>query len=284
MDSDAVRRADALLAQFRRRWPDALAEIGGMQISRGDGSVAWPDWCWVPMAAVHAYVDAHGGSGVEIGRVAAMAAWRLGRGVYEVDDAATVQALDRMAAWTGGDAGRWASVPVPPAEDLVLPEWAVYLAVPPSTAAEVPGAPLGVFVHLEHDANTARPELRLVLDTDGQWDGLVPVPVYLDRPTLGRALADVQAVAAAVVAGAAGPDVQALAGAGPVAAVGGLLAYAVWPLLLATIDPAGAIHAPGLPGETPRPAATREGRWWPAKVTRLWRVGVHPDRPPLRAV
>ncbi|MFF7953967.1 hypothetical protein [Streptomyces griseorubiginosus] len=68
-----------------------------------------------------------------------------------------------------------------------LPQHCVYVALPqtdrPTTAGPLRW-PLGVFIHLEHDANNGRPELRIVVDTDGTWEGLQPHPVLLDRPPL----------------------------------------------------------------------------------------------------
>ncbi|WP_157528727.1 hypothetical protein [Nocardia sp. NRRL S-836] len=52
-----------------------------------------------------------------------------------------------------------------------LPEWCCYLTLPPKLAdLDTPDdvfRPRGIYVHLESNANTGRPELRLLLDTDG---------------------------------------------------------------------------------------------------------------------
>lgn len=52
----------------------------------------------------------------------------------------------------------------------------------------------GLWMHLEHDLNTGRPELRILVDPGtGGLDGLVPIPIYLDRPSVTEALADAKA-------------------------------------------------------------------------------------------
>lgn len=51
-----------------------------------------------------------------------------------------------------------------------------------------------MYVHQEHDHHTGHPELRLLLATDGTWDGLLSTLVCLNRPTPGAAIADTSAV------------------------------------------------------------------------------------------
>lgn len=134
----------------------------------------WPAWCYCPMAAAYAIVSGGGDNRVplarslEISRVAALAAWRPTQGVYRFDP-------DVMAALL--------STPISgdlPVEHLHrLPEWCVYVELPPERAH-------GFFAHLEYDPENERTELRFLLDSD---QGLMPLALHLDGGTVDGALA-----------------------------------------------------------------------------------------------
>ncbi|WP_143021495.1 hypothetical protein [Prauserella marina] len=278
---------DGLLADFRRRYPDALAVCAQMADRRGSEGVEWPEWCWLPMAGVVAYLADKGQPNGEIGKVAALTAWRLGRGVYELD--ADVSATSVIELWNlvGGAENRARAV-LPGLDAWSrLPEWCCYVRWP--DAARLPDTivgefhPRGVFVHLEYDMNTARPELRLVIDTDGTWDNLTPIPIYLDRPTMGSAVADVEANTRASARGARGANAHSLTGPSSVAAFPSLAAWQVLPLVLSLIDPAVEHIDPTAPGDRPRRAQRRPQGWRPAPATRLWST-TYTTRPKLTVV
>ena len=88
-DLASVARVDALLAEYRRYYPDALAVSGGLVERRGEPGLEWPDWCWLPMAATVAYLTSRGVHGdrlgTDIGRVAALTQWRIGWGVVPTE-------------------------------------------------------------------------------------------------------------------------------------------------------------------------------------------------------
>jgi hypothetical protein len=84
-----------------------------------------------------------------------------------------------------------------------------------------------VFVHLERDANTGRPELRLLVDVNGTWNRLLPIPAYLNRPDLGSALADMGKAARAGIHGA---DVRTPTQPTDLEAIPGLVAWNALPL------------------------------------------------------
>jgi hypothetical protein len=154
-----------------------------------------------------------------------------------------------------------------------LPQHGVYVALPPVTSPHRFGQmPIGFFLHLEHDHRGGPPELRLVEDTDGTWDGLMPHFVHLDRPTL---LASAREQGAAVPA-LKGDDSEMLA------AFASLVAFAQWPALLALTDPRVAIGRWDLPGERPAPAG-KDVADAPARST-WWRVSASQQRPRLGAV
>jgi hypothetical protein len=283
----AVARCDAHLRELRRRYPTALISLRQFAERRGDPALTdWPDWCWLPMAGAVAVVTSTQGPPADIARVAALAAWRLGRGVYVLDEDVTVDAVATVHQHQT----------IPTAQILNgLPEFCCYVVLPeipvrhPVDAA-VP--PKGLYVHLEADANTGRPELRLLLDQDGSWEGLVSVIIYLDRATLATSAADVLAQARASAAGAVGTDLRAIPAAYDLDPAQGLmwaLGYLAWPAVLALTDPT--VHIVGLerPGERPqraRPVPVEAGRsqWRAAPEPQRWRVTRTIPRPQLRRV
>jgi len=281
-----VERVDQLLREFRRRHPDALAECGRWTEERS--RVDWSDWCWLPMAAVHAYLSASGPyHPADLGRVTALTQWRLSRGVYEVDPAVVDLAVTELWTTAGGP-DQWMHATVPPLRVWTgLREWCSYVAWPADATIAgltigVMPAPVGVFVHLEHDMNTGRPEVRLLVDTDGTWDGLYPAAIYPDRPTLGAALADQQANTLASLAGAVGADVRSLTGPSDLTAQLGLVAWLVLPLALTLIDPAVRLRNPASL-DPPCRAERRGPLWRPATSTTTWTI-TYDSRPTLRLV
>jgi hypothetical protein len=282
----AVARCDGHLRELRRRYPTALISLRQFAERRGDPALAdWPDWCWLPMAGAVAVVTSAHGPPADIARVAALAAWRLGRGVYVLDEDVAVDAV--------ATAHQSETIP---ADQILngLPEFCCYLVLP-----EVPGRhpaaavpPKGLYVHLEADATTGRPELRLLLDQDGSWEGLVSVIIYLDRATLTTSAADVLAQARTSAAGVAGTDLRAIPAAYTADPAQGLmwaLGYLAWPAVLALTEPT--VHIVGLerPGERPqraRPVPVEAGRpqWRAAPEPRRWRVTRTIPRPQLRRV
>lgn len=164
-------RLQAHLRVYAEKYPGAWKQFDAMRAERGIALTDWPDWCWCPLAGAYAIVSGGGeitleGAG-DVGILGALAAWRITQGVYRFD-------TDLFAAlWDTPLEGK---LPI----DVLykLPEWCVYIEVPPGQAE--PGL-LGWYVHLEHDAGTGRAELRLVLDTGTK---LVPGIIHLTQDTL----------------------------------------------------------------------------------------------------
>lgn len=179
---DAHRHADALERELLARHPDVWHNMDRL---RADPPGRWPRWCLVPMAASIASLAGPGhrhGDGLvpHIAQASALYAWRFARSVWVVEPALMGRLLAQVPDTLGVD------------ELAGLPEWCVYVA---GGHPEWPGS--GLWIHLEHDYGTGRPELRLMLDLGGGLDDLLPIPVYLDRPSVTEALADMRATARA---------------------------------------------------------------------------------------
>ncbi|GAA0918041.1 hypothetical protein [Virgisporangium aurantiacum] len=85
-----------------------------------------------------------------------------------------------------------------------LPEWCVYLIAANPTDGDgadidTVAASAGLWIHLEHDINTGRPELRLLIDPGAGIGDMTALPVYLDRDTVTEALTDMVATARATL-------------------------------------------------------------------------------------
>lgn len=167
-----------ILRQYHDTYPGAWKVIARMRASRGQpGAVpTWSDWCYAPMAAAYAVVSGGGPNRVpfersaDIGAVAALAAWRITKGVYRIDQAV----LGSLWEQPIDEAVR--------AEDLTgLPEWCLYLDLGTSGVTSTLGAETGLrgaFIHMEEDARNHHAELRLLLDF-GEGHPFLAVPLDL---------------------------------------------------------------------------------------------------------
>jgi hypothetical protein len=169
----AFARAGFLEREVQTRWPQALVELDTMRASPPG---RWPDWCLLPSAAVAMVIgEATVGGPAPVAAVMAIHAWRYARSTYVMEPKLAsrlmrqgVDELRGLDAFVG------------------LPEWCTYIA---GGQVGWPGA--GLWAHLAYQSTLGRPELRLVLDLgEGRLDQLIPIPVYLDRPSLTEALAD----------------------------------------------------------------------------------------------
>jgi hypothetical protein len=249
------------LINFTREYPGAWSMAGELIRDKGkDGLPDWPDWCFLPMAGSYAVVSAElGVSRIalpyigDVSRHAALCAWRLGQGIYRFDPAVFDAVRDTPV---NGD--------IPHDVLYRLPEWCVYIETPGMEA----GGHLmhGAFVHLEHDANSGRVELRLLLDTDAQ---LLPVPLHLGRWSIAEAIQRMEAEA----------DQQATAHGLP-SPVGGPIPVraAVEQVVSLALYVCSQSSEIGTPGHQPARAVARQtkrGRqFFPADKPTTWEVGV----------
>lgn len=154
------------LIKMRDLYPDAWRTYDEFRAGRASLG-GWPDWCFCPLAAAYAIVSG-GGSNVvpperihHVGILGALAAWRVGKGVYEFHPRLEAEL---WATPVSGDL---------PSELLLhLPEWCPYVLL-----QEPRDGLVGFWAHLEYDAQDLHTELRLVLDAG---DRLIPVPLRID--------------------------------------------------------------------------------------------------------
>jgi hypothetical protein len=175
-----AKRLTGYLGDLSRRFPQAWKQIEELRESKGKSLPNWPDWCFLPIAGTLVVAQNHG---LAIGpaiatwpaQLAALGGWRYTKGVYSFDEGIY------DALWE-------TPIETIPVEILFqIPEWCLYLETPRRSFMGMPL--LGVFVHLEHDANTGRPELRFLFDAD-QAAGPVLIPgiLHLNHPTLDHAI------------------------------------------------------------------------------------------------
>lgn len=252
-----------VLHAYGRRYPDAWRQFDEFR-ARRDELGGWPDWCFCPMAGAYAIASGGGSRTVEIergdhvGALAALAAWRPTQGVYRLHPRVFED------VWGSRIAG---DLPVEVLEHL--PEWCCYVALPDAHL-------LGFWVHLEHDANTGRRELRLALHVGGPG-GVVPMAVHL----VGTLEASVQAAVDEATANAAlaGRTVEASAIAAQLEAITRTAEPMVAVALYLCTDDAEIVDAAGEPirrPNRPAPAKAKKGRpprLHAAKTVTEWRVG-----------
>lgn len=252
------------LAAFGKKFPDAWRRYDEFRAARGKDLPDWPAWCWCPMAAAYGVVS--GGRDIpawdseridDVGRIAALAAWRTTKGIYRFD---RTLYDDLLRTPVEGDI---------PCEVLRrLPEWCVYLETPGLTWGALPIR--GCFAHLEWDpAAGGREELRLVFD---HGDILVPIPLHIGPWSLDASI-QMMLAAARKNASAAGviipvPDKAAEANRRrelePIVS-----------LVLYICSEASDLSPDGRRPVRPRPVQTKRGpRYFPADKPAIWEVGV----------
>lgn len=191
---DAEARTNRHLAQIHEQHPDALERLDFAIRHQGqDGIPDWPQWCYAPIALAMACVMAKNTSvptpeeANVAARIAGLAPFQLGRGVYTLDDSAILRAYTDIKRSTarvrrervlGG-----------------LPELCVYVDL--GAANPFPG----MYIYLEYDAESG-PELRGLLDLSRQFstgdpdiEHLMPVPIHLDDRTISASNKTVRRIA-----------------------------------------------------------------------------------------
>ena len=148
------------LADYSRAYPNAWEQA---EIFRNAADADWPAWCYLPMGGWYSIICDQNGVDrltiesdlADLAPLTAMGAWRYTQGIY------------RFNSTLFDELSKTSDVGTLPADVLLrLPEWCVYVELP---AGFMPGLDdlHGFFAYLEHNMNTARQELRFVLDQDG---------------------------------------------------------------------------------------------------------------------
>lgn len=244
-------------------YPKAWKQVEEMRSDRGKGLPDWPSWCFLPLAGWYAIVSADAGVSsldlhlvADVARLAAVGTWRYSQGIYRFDP----ELYDSLIATDiSGDL---------PAEVLHrLPEWCLYIETP---GREWFGSSLhGFFVHLEHDANDGRSELRFVLDTE---DALIGFPLHLGDWSVAEAVTRACNEAARQAVLRKRPLVRDSSWDVELARVFAPLVSLVLYLCSDRPDLSG---PRGNRPERPRPVRTRHGwRLFPADKPTIWGVGV----------
>jgi len=167
------------LQEFNKRYPNASKFVDSFRKDRGKDIPDWPDWCFLPMSAYYAIVSAeHKLCSLPISLISnvtnltALNIWRITQGIYRFDEALE-DAL--MHTEITGD--------MPTEVFFRLPEWCVYIET--NNISYFDNRVRGFFVHLEHDLNTGRSELRILLDLD---ETLYPVILHLGKWSIVEAV------------------------------------------------------------------------------------------------
>ena len=239
-----------------KRYPDAWKQIDEFRAARGKDLPDWPDWCFLPMSGVYAIVSGGGDNRVslemirDVGRLAALSAWRVTQGIYRFDDGLyqelTVVSDDVKDVILGG-----------------IPQWCVYIETPGMKFCD--NSVHGFFAHLEFDVGSGIPELRLVLDCEKE---LFVIPLHLEVGGLIESL-DEMAVYLRKNAAAYG-----------IPTVGNCTQYLrsqVEPMISLLIHlclfPYAAVNEYGQHPTNPKPKRTKKGwRLFPADNPTVWRV------------
>ena len=125
-------------------WPSWIKDLDSLKALRGrDPAFNWPDWCLVPVGLTNNLVKLAATAGCPedqnnsgepamglriTSEVAAMYAWRQGKGIYYFDETLAAALLETE----GTD--------MLPVEALMhLPEWGICIPVPRALEAQLPG-------------------------------------------------------------------------------------------------------------------------------------------------
>ena len=188
-----MQRPEQQLIATKRSYPDVNKMIDDFRQSKGKDLPNWASFCFMPMAGWYAITCQMLGK-YQLAlddmpimqQIAAVGTWQFSKGIYQFDDA-LYQALI-----TSKIEGKIPS-------DVLhrLPEWCMYVETPSLNFMK--NLTYGFYVWLEHDMNTNRHELRLLIDCEyklisvplhlGEWSIYESVERYLKEANLQSSLA-----------------------------------------------------------------------------------------------
>jgi hypothetical protein len=115
------------LNALSKQYPQAWKMVEGFRALRGKGLPAWPDWCFLPLAAWNKINKTCPGAnlkspklGSDLRKLAAMGTWRYTQGIYQFDQ-------DLLTALINTEL----TGELPCEVLLRLPEWSVYIDLTP---------------------------------------------------------------------------------------------------------------------------------------------------------
>jgi hypothetical protein len=182
------------LEEYGRRHPGIWRLVDQLRAARGKEIPDWPEWCFLPIAAVFSAVMSNTDLASpyirdpeqqqeaisDIGVLSALAPWRVTQGIYRFDAAIYQEVIETPVEGS-----------IPHKILQQLPEWCVYIETPGLSVFDVPL--YGYFAHLEYDTEEQRTELRFVLvDHDeplvSGLKGPTPLALHLGEWTLEEAI------------------------------------------------------------------------------------------------
>lgn len=191
----------------------------------------------------------------DVGRLAALGTWRFSLGIYQFDTDVYTALADSVP---NGE------MPV----DVLfrLPEWCVYIETPGHCWMNE--CLHGFWAHLEHDINTKRPELRLLLDLEQQ---LIPIPLHLGPWTITEAIDRAMSEASRQSQIALGAPLSSSPSDEIAIQLYGLISLVLY---LCSDEPElENDFEPGTSPKRPTPTRTKKGwRLFPANKPRIWKV------------
>ena len=170
-----------LLNDLVKEYPDIWRQAEDFHSKNGkDGLPAWPQWCYIPIAAGIAiatqgqsFANNPWGLFNHMKRaqdITAVAAWRISKDVFVMDPD-----MEELLYEQEDD------IDLSPEIFLQLPYYCFYVQ---TSRLEIPDFPIhGFFVHLEYDVNNGDRELRLLfLSQDGKIT--MAFPIHIDEANI----------------------------------------------------------------------------------------------------
>lgn len=154
--SRKISRPSKLLRKVNEKFPHAWEAYENYRLQRGKNFLSWPDWCYCPQDVAHAFDSENGKNRTlsqETIEIAALAAWRLGQGIYRFDPALVDAIMAEQPSFSV-------------TEIVNLPEWCLYIDAPP--CLEI----YGCFAFLDYSGSDQPPTLYLLLDTAEQLQAI----------------------------------------------------------------------------------------------------------------
>jgi hypothetical protein len=165
-----MRTPMSILKGLEAKYPRVWKAAEKIRRERGRRMPNWPDWCYMPMGAWFAVANAAGWQPTErpvidVPTMAALGAWRHGKGVYRFEPEIFEMVYNTPPLGN-----------IPTDLLLRLPEWSLYVELPPGAAGYYGYKLNGFFAYLECDLDKNNiMELRLLLNPESGPLGTIHV-------------------------------------------------------------------------------------------------------------